>query len=689
LWAASAAFTERNSCAARAAKGFPANQNREAKMANENMIGSRAGESSPQNKQAHGEREESRPRAENMKSTVTAVAQDYTGKASEATPEGATIGAVSFKRAQVAICAAVLVLVLPVSSLLAQLPSFTGQKLTGSLTADGTVNVNELAETTASTAPAARSGIDVNPHLRPVLRPPVRDAGPLIDRAPSTPLAETLAAIQQLNFRGFNGLTHLDQRTARNGNQFSTEPPDQGLAIGNGFVLEAVNSALNVYDTSGVQQLVRPVALSQFFGLPAGVNRTTGTFGVFPGDPSATFDPETQRWFVIAWAQLNTSAGAPLLQSRLYIAVSQSSDPTGTYTIYTLNTTAAHAPDAGGPRVPDFPHFAVDHYGVYISTNEFGIDPTTGGPGPFITAAITAISKQALISGSSGPAPAIVRFPLPFESGYEFTVWPASPSPDTGPVLANGGTQYFVSSHFVMTTEHTLAVWALTNTSSLNSTNPALNLQAVVVNTQAYHFPTTAARQKPGFRPLGESLGEPLERLDPGDYRIVSANYSAGRLWATLDSEVIDAQGVKRHVANYFAIAPQIQGKFLTATLITQGRIAPIGANALYPAIAVNARQQGGMVFTLVGPNNYPSSAFVPINNTTAGAIQISRAGNEPEDGFTGYRAFGGNGVARWGDYSAAAVDSDGSIWMATEYTPDLARTVNANWSTYITRYHP
>ena len=56
-------------------------------MANENMIGSRAGESSPQNKQAHSEREESRPRAENMKSTVTAVAQDYTDKASEALDE--------------------------------------------------------------------------------------------------------------------------------------------------------------------------------------------------------------------------------------------------------------------------------------------------------------------------------------------------------------------------------------------------------------------------------------------------------------------------------------------------------------------------------------------------------------------------------------------------------------------------
>ena len=46
-------------------------------------------------------------------------------------------------------------------------------------------------------------------------------------------------------------------------------------------------------------------------------------------------------------------------------------------------------------------------------------------------------------------------------------------------------------------------------------------------------------------------------------------------------------------------------------------------------------------------------------------------------------------GVARWGDYSAAAIDTDGVTWMATEYTPDIARTALANWCTYITRLQP
>src|ERR1700722_9017653 len=33
---------------------------------------------------------------------------------------------------------------------------------------------------------------------------------------------------------GFNGITHLDQRLADTGNQFSLEPPAQGLGAGNG-----------------------------------------------------------------------------------------------------------------------------------------------------------------------------------------------------------------------------------------------------------------------------------------------------------------------------------------------------------------------------------------------------------------------------------------------------------------------
>src|SRR5436190_18697043 len=38
---------------------------------------------------------------------------------------------------------------------------------------------------------------------------------------------------------GFEGLNHYQQRYSRGGKQFSLEPPDQGLCVGNGYVLEA------------------------------------------------------------------------------------------------------------------------------------------------------------------------------------------------------------------------------------------------------------------------------------------------------------------------------------------------------------------------------------------------------------------------------------------------------------------
>src|SRR5579859_4087506 len=68
---------------------------------------------------------------------------------------------------------------------------------------------------------------------------------------------------------GFDGLNFHDQRFANGGNQFSVEPPDQGLCTGNGFVMESVNDVLAVYDTHG-NTLKGPIDLNTFYGyIPA------------------------------------------------------------------------------------------------------------------------------------------------------------------------------------------------------------------------------------------------------------------------------------------------------------------------------------------------------------------------------------------------------------------------------------
>src|SRR5947208_1815268 len=69
-------------------------------------------------------------------------------------------------------------------------------------------------------------------------------------KSTTTPSTAVSGSSSQL-VTSFNGLNFRQQRLANNGNQFSVEPPDQGLCAGNGFVMESVNDVLNVYDTHG------------------------------------------------------------------------------------------------------------------------------------------------------------------------------------------------------------------------------------------------------------------------------------------------------------------------------------------------------------------------------------------------------------------------------------------------------
>ena len=51
----------------------------------------------------------------------------------------------------------------------------------------------------------------------------------------------------------FQGLNHRDQRLANGGNQFSLEPPDQALCVGNGYTVESTNSVIRVWSTAGAR----------------------------------------------------------------------------------------------------------------------------------------------------------------------------------------------------------------------------------------------------------------------------------------------------------------------------------------------------------------------------------------------------------------------------------------------------
>jgi hypothetical protein len=542
---------------------------------------------------------------------------------------------------------------------------------------------------------------------------------------------------------GFEGLNHYQQRYARGGNQFSLEPPDQGLCVGNGYVLEPVNDVLNVFNTAG--QSVLPdntatnivggfprnvnhaVDLNSFYGYAPAINRTTGVRGPFITDPSCLYDSATQRWFVVVLTLDTLPNGAFTGKNHLDIAVSNTSNPTGSWTIYRLpvqDDGTDGTPDHGcplnndatghGPCLGDYPHIGADANGFYITTNEYAFFPNF----VYMGAQIYAFSKAALASGAASVT--VTQFDTSHSGvgGHPgFTVWPAQ-SPGTQFNSDNLGTEFFLSSDAGdeaqcdsgsvcnpgTGTSTNLLVWTLTNTASLNTASPALNLTSKVLTVGPYAVPPKQKQPGSGTAPgidvpQGHCIndtttativgvgcwrllfaGEPahdevISRPDSNDTRMQQVMYANGKLWGALDTALSSDGGPQRAGIAWYIVNPSA-GK-----IVQQGYLGAAGYDFTYPAIGVTASGRGVMAFTATGDALNPSAAYAPIDAVVgAGQWNVVNGGTGAvqDDGFTSYKSQVGNPPrTRWGDYGAAAVDGN-SVWVASEY---IAHTCNySDW---------
>jgi hypothetical protein len=492
-------------------------------------------------------------------------------------------------------------------------------------------------------------------------------------------------------FSGFNGVSNLDQVLAGTGNyansQFDLEPPDQGLCVGPSNVIEPVNVALQVYDKSGHAQLPKAVALNQFFGLaPESIN-FGAPFGDFISDPRCYYDPADASWFLTSLQiGIDPATGAFGTTSELLIAVNSGDPVTGTWTVYTLDTTD---PTGNGcPCFGDQPLIGADANGFYVTTNEYSI----AGP-QYNGAQVYAMSKHALETGGGGAVSAVQLSPGTSTSslgGLAFSIEPAE-SPSAVYNTSNGGTEYFMSATdwgaapALGTRANSLLVWSLTGTSTLASASPSVSLSFVQVPSELYAQPPNAT-QRPG--PLLTNKSLPL--ISANDDRLMQVVYAAGNLWSSLNTAVKLPSGATAAGVAYFEVTPaDPQGGALSAALLHQGYVGVDKQNVIYPSVGVTPAGSAVMTFTVVGPDYFPSAAYVPIVDGVAGAISISGAGQLPEDGFTALHVFGGHGVTRWGDYSAAVSDVNGTIWMGDEYIANQPRTAFANWNTLVSSVTP
>ncbi len=526
---------------------------------------------------------------------------------------------------------------------------------------------------------------------------------------------------------GFQGLNHYQQRYARGGNQFSVEPPDQGMCVGNGYVLETVNDVMNVFDASdGTSALPdntstnivsgyprdvnHAVDLNSFYGYPPAINRSTGVRGQFVTDPSCIYDAQTDRFFnVVLTLETNPTTGAFTTVNHLDLAVSQTGNPTGLWNIYRIDVTNDGTNTGGsnpGPYLGDYPHIGADANGVYLTTNAYPWCCNGFGG-----AQIYALSKSELAAGALSVNMVHIdtsgMVNAPSDAGATqpgFTVWPAQSPGSASFNSDNGGTEYFLSSNAASEATHPVSgapgsytssqivEWTLTNSSSLDTT-PDLSLSSQLVSVNEYALPPK--QQQPGSggapgtnAPLGHCINnkttytafgtrgcwtllfgsepahhEVVSTPDSNDTRMQQVDYANGDLWGALDTAVT-VGGTNRAGIAWFVLNPG------DASVVKQGTYGAAGWDFVYPAIGVTAAGHGEVAFTATG-DRYPSAAYAPIDATNGmGAWNIvpGGLGAAQDDGFTSYVAeVGSPPRTRWGDYGAASV-SGSNVWLASEY---------------------
>jgi hypothetical protein len=476
---------------------------------------------------------------------------------------------------------------------------------------------------------------------------------------------------------GFEGLNHYQQRYSRGGNQFSVEPPDQGLCAGNGYVVEVVNDVFNVYSAATGASLLpdntatnivggfprnvdHAVDLNSFYGYAPAINRSTGVRGEFVTDPSCLFDAQTQRFFVVVLTldpQVNGPCqGVFSCVNHLDLAVSQTSDPTGGWNIYRIDVTNDGTNTGGvnpGPYLGDYPHMGADANGIYLTVNAYPWHANG-----FSGAQIFALSKAQLAAGAANvtmqhiDTSGMVNAPSdagPTQPG--FTVWPAQ-SPGTSEFNpANDGTEYFLSSNAADETQnpvsgnagtrtsHQLIVWTLTNTASLNTASPAVSLGNKILTVGQYGVPPK--QQQPGSGaapatdvPQGHCLNDVTTVTIAGigcwPLLVSPAAHAAGaEVVARPDSNDTRMQQVTYANGKLWGAldtavnpdgGPQRAGVAWyivnpsTPKVVLSGYLGANGHDFTYPAIGVTASGRGVMAFTDTGDTTYPSAAYAPID---------------------------------------------------------------------------
>ena len=453
----------------------------------------------------------------------------------------------------------------------------------------------------------------------------------LVTNGPDTAVqTSSIPSVATTNGLNFAGVGNGDYGFAPN-----AAPPDTNGAVGATQYVHWVNESFAVFNKS--TGAIAP-------GFPKAGNTLWAGFGGGcetnnDGDPIVQYDKAANRWILTQFSVTTT----PYLQC---VAVSTTSDATGTYNRYAFSY--------GTTQFPDYPKLAVWPDAYYISFNIFNNGTTFAGP------KVCAYDRSKMLVGAAATQEC---FQLSTSFGGLL------PSDLDGLIAPPAGSPNF----FLNFGSNSLNLWKF----HADFTTPANATLTGPTNIPTATFTAAcggggACIPQPGTSQKLDSLADRLM------YRLAYRHFADGH------EALVVNHSVKVSGNNHSQVVGvrwyELRNPNGATSIFQQGTFSPDSNSRWMGSIAMDKVGDIALGYSASSGNVSPSIRYT--GRAPSDAPGMMQAENPILVG-TGSQL---SNLSRWGDYSAMTVDpvDDCTFWYTTEY---LKANGTFNWSTRIASF--
>ncbi len=398
----------------------------------------------------------------------------------------------------------------------------------------------------------------------------------------------------------------------------SLEPPDPDLAVGPNHIVEVVNSNIAFFTKTGTKLFEQPG--QQFF--------QSISPEAFDFDPKVIYDQIAKRFVVL---DLGLKDEASTGTSSFLIAVSNTSDPTGTWKLFKVDNKQTVGANS---YWLDYPGLGYNKDMICMSGNMFAMTGSSG----FNGVQIMAFDKATLYGGTATP--------FKFNTGG-FTVQLAKTLDSTSP-----------------------AVYAV-NTESQNS----MTLTAITKSGSSFNVTQASVPVPKWDYDQGFITGPGGVQVQTNDPRQLVATSWNGRILSSHSVAVSSSD--QRPGARWYDFKTNGWPVSGTPTLFQSGQVnPPTGHGYSFPAVQIDKKGGIGMTFSMIGsstPGKVMASGRRPSDppGTMGAPIVLENSLSGTYNGFS----------SRWGDYFDLELDPNDS---STFWAVGMGAGTNGRWQTFI-----